>query len=117
MALPNNIMKVVDATGVGDFVFERLQQQADGVIGFKFSSKTKPALMRELIVDVQQGRLKYNQTTAEEMLVFEYHTTSSGHPQYAAQSGYHDDCVMSLAMANHYRKQAWANTNWKLYTV
>jgi hypothetical protein len=116
-ALPNNIMKVLDASGVGDFLFERMQQQLDGIVGFKFTSKSKPAIIRELIVDVQKGNIKFNNTTAEEMLVFEYKLTAQGHPQYAAQSGYHDDTVLALSMANHYRKQAWANTNWKLYTV
>jgi hypothetical protein len=115
--LPQDTLKIVDSTGIGDVIFERLQQTANNVQGFKFSSKSKPNLMRELIVDVQKGNIKYNETTAEEMMVFEYSLTSTGHPIYQAQSGYHDDCIMSLAMANHYRKQAYNLKHWQLITV
>jgi phage FluMu gp28-like protein len=116
-ALPDAVLKVIDATGVGDFVFERLQQQVNNISGFKFTSKSKPALMKELIIDVQQGRLKFNKVTADEMMVFEYSQSASGHPLYQAQSGFHDDAVMAIAMANHFKKQAWANINWALYTI
>lgn len=114
-ALPKDIIKAMDTTGVGDVVFEDLVTTVDNLHSFKFSGKSKPELMRELIVDVQAGKLKYNDVTADEMKVFEYTLTSTGHPKYEAQSGYHDDCICALALANRYRKQYSTVTNWKLY--
>ena len=35
-----------------------------------------------------------------EMLIFEYEMTSSGLIRYQAPEGYHDDCVIGLALAN-----------------
>lgn len=116
-ALPSSVLKVMDATGPGDPVFEELSYTVTNMHGFKFSGGSKPQLMKELIVDVQAGRLKYNDTTAEEMMAFEYFLTSTGHPKYQAKSGYHDDCIMSLAMANRYMKQAVGSKNWKLYSL
>lgn len=115
--LPKDIVKMMDSTGVGDVVFNDLISSVDNLHGFKFTSKSKPDLMRELIVDVQAGKLKFNDTTADEMKVFEYSQTPSGHPKYEAQAGYHDDCIAALALANRLRKQYSLVTDWKLYTV
>ncbi len=38
-----------------------------------------------------------------EMKRFEYEIGPSGGVSYGAPSGYHDDCVMALALANHGR--------------
>lgn len=116
-ALPENVMKVVDSTGVGDVMFERLQSTTQNIHGFKFTNSSKPAIINQLINDVQKGDIKYNQKTADEMSVFTQVRTSTGYIKYEAQKGYHDDAVMALGIANHYRYQAWANTNWQLYSI
>lgn len=116
-SLPPDVTKVLDATGVGDVLAERLAQEIGNIISFKFTAKTKPSIMRELIVAVQQNKIKYNQTTAGEMESFQYKLSASGHPIYEASSGYHDDTISSLAMANHYLKQAVANRDWRLFSV
>jgi len=38
-----------------------------------------------------------------EMKRYEYQISPSGGISYGAPSGYHDDCVMALALANHRR--------------
>lgn len=116
-ALPPEITKIIDSTGVGDVVLEDLILIVPNLHGFKFTSTSKPQLMKEFIVDLQAGELKYNQAAADEMMVFTYYQTASGHPKYEAQSGYHDDIIMSLAMANRFRKQAFNLKNWKLYSA
>ena len=58
----------------------------------------------KLVKDLEQGKVKVNDITANEMNVFEYKISQSGHIKYEAQSGFHDDCIMSLAMANSYLK-------------
>ena len=36
----------------------------------------------------------------DEMVIFEYEMTSSGLIRYQAPEGFHDDCVVGLALAN-----------------
>jgi hypothetical protein len=43
-----------------------------------------------------------------EMRRFEYQISPSGGITYGAPGGYHDDCVMALALANHRR---WETEN------
>lgn len=110
--LPSYCLKAVDSTGVGDAVFEQLSTTCSNVTGFKFSSTSKPQVVMELVKDLELGKVKVNQETANEMMVFEYKIQPSGHIKYEAISGFHDDTVMALAMANHYLKQA-AFANYK----
>lgn len=115
--LPPEVFKVIDATGVGAVAFETLQRTMTNLHPFVFTAQSKPELMTSLIKDVEQGKLKYNQTTANEMTVFQYKRTSTGHYKYEAKSGYHDDCVMALALANKHRQQALHTANWTLYSA
>jgi phage FluMu gp28-like protein len=113
--LPSDVFKVVDATGVGDVLFEDLSLTCSNISGFKFTGESKPKIIYELIRAVEKGGIKYNQTTADEMMVFQYSYGSTGHIKFGAQSGYHDDCIMSLALANHHRLEAVQLQDWKLY--
>lgn len=115
--LPANVLKVVDSTGVGDVVYEGLQSTCTNILGFKFTTESKPKIIYELIKDVEQGNVKYNQITADEMHTYEYKYSSTGHITFNAQAGFHDDTVCSLAIANHHRNQALANKNWKLHFI
>ena len=108
-------MKVIDSTGVGDVIFESLSLDVPNIEGFKFTGESKPKIIYELIKDVEKGECKYNQTTADEMHVFEFKYTSTGHIKFEAASGFHDDTIAAIAMANHYRKYFTQITNWKLY--
>jgi hypothetical protein len=117
LALPNDIPIYVDSTGVGDVVVEMLQNEKMNVNGFKFTQESKPKIITKLINDVEKGDLKYIQPVADEMEVFEYIYTSTGHIKYQAQAGFHDDCIMSLAIANFHREQVRFNENWSLYFV
>jgi len=106
---------VIDSTGVGDVIFESLSLDVPNIEGFKFTGESKPKIIYELIKDVEKGECKYNQTTADEMHVFEFKYTSTGHIKFEAASGFHDDTIAAIAMANHYRKYFTQITNWKLY--
>jgi hypothetical protein len=89
---------------------------------FKFTSPSKIELVQRLIVAVEQrkvswpcvaptamtpgamqgGRSDWDILTAE-MRRYEYQISPSGGITYSAPAGYHDDCVMALALANHRR--------------
>jgi len=46
------------------------------------------------------------QSLTDEMRRYEYAIGPSGHISYSVPFGYHDDCVMALALANHGRWEA-----------
>ncbi len=90
---------LVDSTGVGDPVVEDLQTVLPYVEGFKFSASSKQRLMELLVIEVQQHRIFFpDGHIRQELDNFEYEATRTG-MRYTAPSGYHDDCVMGLALA------------------
>lgn len=115
-SLPDDILKVVDSTGVGAVLLEALQMTVNNIEGFLFTGKSKPEIIYELVKAVEDKTISYNQITADEMAVFVYKYSSTGHLKFEAASGYKDDCVCALAIANHYRKYYQRVTNWQLYT-
>jgi hypothetical protein len=119
---------ILDATGVGDPIYDDLKQKYADIEGFKLTSASKTALIQRLIVAVEQRKFswpapkrEFEQKPAEiakenvssdwgiltaEMKRYEYEISPSGGITYNAPSGYHDDCVMALALANHGRWEA-----------
>ena len=95
-----NVPKLIDATGVGDPIVEELQREDPLVEGFKFTSQSKQQLMEGLVSSIQQGQIKYPEgQIVDELGIFEYQYSSFG-VKYGAPSGFHDDCVCALALAN-----------------
>jgi hypothetical protein len=90
---------LVDSTGVGDPVVEQLQREGLAIEGFKFTSTSKQELMLGLQVAIHQEKLHYPPgMIQEELEIFEYQYSANG-VKYSAPSGFHDDCVMALALA------------------
>jgi len=93
---------LIDSTGVGDPIFEDLQREGLAINGFKFSSTSKQQLMEGLSSAIQQRKITYpDGHIVNELEVFEYQYTATG-VRYSAPPGFHDDCVMSLALAWHH---------------
>ncbi|CAB5220279.1 Terminase-like family [uncultured Caudovirales phage] len=89
----------VDSTGVGDPIVEDLQTECYGVRGFQFTSPTKQRLMEGLALAIQSHQIKFPPgPIKQELELFEYVFTRTG-VRYSAPDGYHDDCVMALALA------------------
>ena len=73
-------------------------------LGFHTNVKTKPLVIDQLRASMREGELQLNdKTTIREMLT--YIVTESGAME--AEAGCFDDCVMSLALANHIHEGAW----------
>lgn len=90
---------LIDSTGVGDPVVEQLQREGLAIEGFKFTSQSKQELMLGLQVAIHQEKIHYPPgMIQEELEIFEYQYSASG-VKYSAPSGFHDDCVMALALA------------------
>jgi Terminase large subunit, T4likevirus-type, N-terminal len=100
LSLVGKVPSLVDCTGVGDPIVERLQKRRRNVFeGFHFSSSSKQKLMEGLVVAMQNRTVRYpDGPIVSELENFEYVYTRTG-VRYSAPEGFHDDCVMSLALA------------------
>ena len=97
---------LIDSTGVGDPITEDLKREGIMIEGLKFTSQSKQQLMEGLATAIQQGRIGFpDGVIVKELEIFEYIFTNHG-VRYSAPSGFHDDCVMALALA-------WSNFSLK----
>ena len=97
---------ILDASGVGDPIFDDLKRVYVDIEPFKFTSLSKTELVQRLIVAVEQRKVAWSagwEVLTAEMRRYEYAIGPSGGITYNAPGGYHDDCVMALALANHRR--------------
>lgn len=96
-----NARVMVDSTGVGDPIFERLYRERLNVVPYKFTNESKKRLIEQLILGIEQGQITFPNIPEllGEIDVFEYELGPTGTIRYNAPSGYHDDCVISLALA------------------
>lgn len=94
---------LVDSSGVGDPIVEDLMSDGLDVTGFKFSNTSKQQIMLGLVSAVQQRKITFpDGPITRELETIEYQFGQYG-VKYGAPSGFHDDCVMSLALAwNHF---------------
>lgn len=93
---------IVDATGVGDSIFDDLVAAGLNVEGFKFTGKSKQELVSNLSVAMDNYNIHYPyiETLIEELEIYAYEQRPNGSFTYSAPEGYHDDCVMALALLN-----------------
>ena len=97
---------IVDSTGVGDPIVERLQRELSNVEGYHFSSTSKQKLMEGLAVAIQSNEIQYPYgAIVSELDAFLFEYTRTG-VRYSAPQGVHDDCVMALGLAVYGRTGA-----------
>ncbi|VGO19140.1 hypothetical protein SCARR_01197 [Pontiella sulfatireligans] len=99
---------ILDATGVGDPIYDDLARRYSNIEPFKFTSVSKTALIQRLIVAIEQKKVGWPEewkVLTNELQRYEYEISARGHLSYNAPSGFHDDCVIALALANHRRWQ------------
>jgi hypothetical protein len=94
------IPTLVDSTGVGDPIVEEWQGLQPNIEGFNFTQKSKQQLMEGLAVAIQAHEIAIpaEGPLRAELDQFEYVHTPRG-VRYSAPEGYHDDCVVALALA------------------
>jgi hypothetical protein len=79
-------------------VYDKLDDKETINLGFRMTTKTKPLVIDQLRASLRDGELELNdRTTIDELMTFI--VTDSGAME--AEEGCHDDCVISLAIANH----------------
>jgi hypothetical protein len=99
---------VLDATGAGDPIYDDLARVYSNIVPFKFTARSKVELIQRLIVSVEQQKIMWPvgwDVLTDEMKRFEYAISPTGALSYSAPSGYHDDCVIALALTNQCRQE------------
>jgi hypothetical protein len=91
---------LIDSTGVGDPILDELQRKPGmNVEGYHFNQASKQKLMEGLAVVIQGHNITFpSGVIPQELMQFEYEITQTG-VRYSAAEGFHDDCVIALALA------------------
>lgn len=96
----------IEINGVGDPIFEQIKKQYSNVEPFITNQDSKQNIIEELIMAMNENKLKLpsQQLSPElfkELSVFTYeYSPKTRRVKYGAPNGFHDDMVMSLALAN-----------------
>ncbi len=92
---------VLDSTGVGDPIYDELRKDGLNVEGYRFTSPSKEQLINNLSMVIEQELVHLDDIPEliNELEIFEYQITPSRNLKMSAPEGYHDDCVISLALA------------------
>jgi len=93
---------VLDATGVGDAIYDDLVDEGLDIEGYKFTNESKKQLVQRLMLSIEQAKIQIldEQVQTNELRIFGYEISPSGVLRYSAPEGHHDDCVIALALAN-----------------
>lgn len=97
----NNAEVILDATGIGDPIYDDLLRAGLNVKAFKISGTTKRQLIENLSLMIQEKEMSYPEIPEliNELNIYEYQTSpTTGHTRYNAPEGYHDDIVIALAL-------------------
>jgi hypothetical protein len=104
LSLPPGLI-CIDSTGVGDVIAESIAQARDTEL-FLFTARSKQQLMEGLAFSIQNRKITVLEgPMKDELESFEFTYSRTG-VKYEAPQGLHDDCVCSLALANHVHKRA-----------
>ncbi len=94
----------VDSTGAGEPIYETLKKAGCYVRPYGFTQKSKAALVDNLAIKLEKRELvlprpELMPELVDELEAFEYSMTEHGNFRTGAPYGYHDDCVIALALA------------------
>jgi phage FluMu gp28-like protein len=99
---PNSVVRV-DATGVGDPIYDQLRVALPNhrIHGIRLTSASKEALIENLAMCIETERISITdeRQLVHELMCYEFEQTAGLHMRYNAPDGEHDDCVIALALA------------------
>lgn len=101
---------LVESNGPGDVMYESIKKQFSRAEPLFQTNDTKSNIIRRLMTDIEDISIelpsaKLFPPLSDEMEIFEYSILPSGKIRYGHPNGFHDDTVLSLAMAN------WSRVN------
>lgn len=93
---------IIDATGVGNPIYDDLHNAGVNVEPFTFTSATKKEIIWDLAVSLDNRTITFPawEDAIGELEAFGYDMTRSGSITYNAPDGLHDDIVIALALLN-----------------
>jgi hypothetical protein len=98
----NNALVMLDSTGVGDPTFDDLSREGVPIEGIKFTNIIKKQLIEKLANWIELKNLQMLQLdeTIQELSIFTYDfSEKTDRVYYGAPPGFHDDIVISHALA------------------
>jgi len=101
---------MIEANGIGDPLFAEIKKSYKNVLPFQTTNTSKQEIIEDLILSMSSGSIKLPSKKLFEPLYNELQTFSFKYsPQtrriiYGVIQGFHDDCVMSLAMCLRAKK-------------
>ena len=102
---------MIEVNSIGDVIFEQVKSQWADTHPFITTSKSKNEIIEGLILDMNEDTIGIPDSHTfpallSELEVFTYeYNPKTRNIRYGHPSGLHDDCVISLAIANYNRKQ------------
>lgn len=97
----NRAVMYLDATGIGDPIADDLLRAGASVEPIKLTNESKKEIIEKLSIWIEQRKFKMLniKDTLYEFDNFSYDISSSGKITYGAREGFHDDIVISHALA------------------
>ena len=106
-----------EVNSIGDVLYEQIKKQYPSVQPFITSNDSKQNLIEDLIMGMNESKLKLptqelNTDLYKELSVFTYeYSPKSRKVKYGSPTGFHDDTVISLALSFHsFKKKATYGT-------
>jgi phage FluMu gp28-like protein len=106
-----------EVNSIGDVLFEQIKKQYPSVQPFITNNDSKQNMIEDLIMGMNESKIilpsaELNTDLFKELSVFTYeYSPKTRKIKYGAPSGFHDDCVISLALSYHsYKKKATYGT-------
>jgi len=98
----NNPLFVIDSTGVGDPIVEDLQRDGLAILPIHLTNTLKAQIIEKLVVSIEQRLITFPsiEELLEELRIFQAILSPNRLIKYSAPEGMHDDCVISLGLAN-----------------
>jgi hypothetical protein len=96
-----------EVNSIGDVLYETLRKQYSNIQPFVTNNDSKQNMIEDLIMGMNENKIKLPSQTLnadlyKELSVFTYeYSPKTRRVKYGAPSGFHDDCVISLALAYH----------------
>lgn len=96
---------IFDSTGVGSGLADMMSSYDIVAHPYTFTNDSKAELVTRLALAIEHGQVKIPNIASvkKELNAFTYQLTRTGKITYNAPSGFHDDIVMALALANWFR--------------
>jgi hypothetical protein len=102
---------VLDASGVGDPIYDNLAAKGLAIRPVKFTNEKKTQMVQNLMLliedevmkipwpDHSHGQDNITDHIWQELEAYSYNITATGRIRYEAPKGFHDDCVTALFLA------------------